>query len=95
MVVNEKFTTTFLYKFRVIFRVIFCVKQGQKWKKFEKLWKNYKPLNPLKSTEKEKQALVFNACDLAEDTGLEPAGLLHLTRFPGELLSHSVNPPYI
>ena len=30
---------------------------------------------------------------LAEDTGLEPAGLLHLTRFPGELLSHSVNPP--
>ncbi len=32
---------------------------------------------------------------LAEDTGLEPAGLLHLTRFPGELLSHSVNPPYL
>ena len=32
---------------------------------------------------------------LAEDTGLEPAGLLHLTRFPGELLSHSVNPPGI
>ena len=31
---------------------------------------------------------------LAEDTGLEPAGLLHLTRFPGELLSHSVNPPH-
>ena len=30
---------------------------------------------------------------VAEDTGLEPAGLLHLTRFPGELLSHSVNPP--
>ncbi len=30
---------------------------------------------------------------LAEDTGLEPAGLLRLTRFPGELLSHSVNPP--
>ena len=30
---------------------------------------------------------------MAEDTGLEPAGLLHLTRFPGELLSHSVNPP--
>ena len=25
--------------------------------------------------------------------GLEPTGLLHLTRFPGELLSHSVNPP--
>ena len=32
---------------------------------------------------------------MAEDTGLEPAGLLHLTRFPGELLSHSVNPPYL
>ena len=32
---------------------------------------------------------------MAEDTGLEPAGLLHLTRFPGELLSHSVNPPGI
>lgn len=31
---------------------------------------------------------------MAEDTGLEPAGLLHLTRFPGELLSHSVNPLY-
>ena len=31
--------------------------------------------------------------DLAEDMGLEPTGLLHLTRFPGELLSHSVNPP--
>ena len=31
---------------------------------------------------------------MAEDTGLEPARLLHLTRFPGELLSHSVNPPY-
>ena len=30
---------------------------------------------------------------LAEDMGLEPTGLLHLTRFPGELLSHSVNPP--
>ena len=30
---------------------------------------------------------------MAEGTGLEPAGLLHLTRFPGELLSHSVNPP--
>ena len=30
---------------------------------------------------------------MAEDTGLEPAGLLHLTSFPGELLSHSVNPP--
>lgn len=26
--------------------------------------------------------------------GLEPTGLLHLTPFPGELLSHSVNPPY-
>lgn len=25
--------------------------------------------------------------------GLEPTGLLHLTPFPGELLSHSVNPP--
>ena len=32
---------------------------------------------------------------LAEDMGLEPTGLLHLTRFPGELLSHSVNPPNI
>lgn len=31
---------------------------------------------------------------LAEDMGLEPTGLLHLTPFPGELLSHSVNPPY-
>ena len=30
---------------------------------------------------------------MAEGTGLEPAGLLHLTRFPGELLSHSVNSP--
>ena len=30
---------------------------------------------------------------MAEDMGLEPTGLLHLTRFPGELLSHSVNPP--
>ena len=26
--------------------------------------------------------------------GLEPTRLLHPTRFPGELLSHSVNPPY-
>ena len=32
---------------------------------------------------------------MAEGTGLEPAGLLHLTRFPGELLSHSVNPPSV
>ena len=31
---------------------------------------------------------------LAEGTGLEPAGLLRLTRVPGELLSHSVNPLY-
>ena len=30
---------------------------------------------------------------MAESMGLEPTGLLHLTRFPGELLSHSVNPP--
>ena len=30
---------------------------------------------------------------LAESMGLEPTGLLHLTRFPGELLSHSVNSP--
>lgn len=30
---------------------------------------------------------------LAEDMGLEPTRLLHPTRFPGELLSHSVNPP--
>ena len=30
---------------------------------------------------------------LAESKGLEPSGLLHLTRFPGELLSHSVNSP--
>ena len=30
---------------------------------------------------------------LAEDMGLEPTGLLRLTPFPGELLSHSVNPP--
>ena len=30
---------------------------------------------------------------MAEGMGLEPTGLLHLTRFPGELLSHSVNPP--
>lgn len=31
--------------------------------------------------------------NMAEDMGLEPTGLLHLTPFPGELLSHSVNPP--
>ena len=31
---------------------------------------------------------------MAEGTGLEPTRLLHPTRFPGELLSHSVNPPY-
>ena len=31
---------------------------------------------------------------LAEDMGLEPTRLLHPTRFPGELLSHSVNPPH-
>ena len=30
---------------------------------------------------------------LAEDMGLEPTGLLHLTAFPMQLLSHSVNPP--
>lgn len=30
---------------------------------------------------------------LAEGMGLEPTGLSHLTPFPGELLSHSVNPP--
>lgn len=30
---------------------------------------------------------------LAEDMGLEPTGLLHLTAFPMRLLSHSVNPP--
>ena len=30
---------------------------------------------------------------MAEDMGLEPTRLLHPTRFPGELLSHSVNPP--
>ncbi len=30
---------------------------------------------------------------LAEDKGLEPSGPFSLTRFPGELLSHSVNPP--
>lgn len=33
--------------------------------------------------------------DLAEDMGLEPTGLLHLTRIPSELLSHSVNPPNV
>lgn len=32
---------------------------------------------------------------LAEDMGLEPTGLLHLTRIPSELLSHSVNPPNV
>ena len=31
---------------------------------------------------------------LAEDMGLEPTGPFSRTRFPGELLSHSVNPPY-
>ena len=30
---------------------------------------------------------------VAEGMGLEPTRLLHPTRFPGELLSHSVNPP--
>lgn len=39
------------------------------------------------------QAKTCPFCFLAEDMGLEPTGLLHLTRFPGELLSHSVNPP--
>ena len=46
--------------------------------------------NPCNSNEKETSTGLFS---MAEDTGLEPAGLLHLTRFPGELLSHSVNPP--
>ena len=32
--------------------------------------------------------------ELAEGEGFEPAGLLRLTRVPGELLSHSVNPLY-
>ena len=40
-----------------------------------------------------KKEQIQNLLLMAEDTGLEPAGLLHLTRFPGELLSHSVNPP--
>ena len=30
---------------------------------------------------------------MAESMGLEPTGLLRLTRFPGGLLSHSVNSP--
>ena len=38
-------------------------------------------------------ALLCSSLCLAEDMGLEPTRLLHPTRFPGELLSHSVNPP--
>ena len=45
-----------------------------------------------KKTKHCRQSTVF--CFLAESMGLEPTRLLHPTRFPGELLSHSVNPPY-
>ena len=44
-----------------------------------------------KKTKHCRQATVF--CFLAESMGLEPTRLLHPTRFPGELLSHSVNSP--
>ena len=43
----------------------------------------------------EKEAFKASLRALAEDMGLEPTGLLRLTRFPGELLSHSVNPPRV
>ena len=48
---------------------------------------------PSCSVIKKRVCLAYSHFLMAEDTGLEPAGLLHLTRFPGELLSHSVNPP--
>ncbi len=38
-------------------------------------------------------ALVPVFLRLAEDKGLEPSRPFSPTRFPGELLSHSVNPP--
>ena len=43
--------------------------------------------------QKHKSRLLPAFMFLAEDMGLEPTGLLHLTPFPWELLSHSVNPP--
>lgn len=48
-------------------------------------------------TEANKKALELSNSKafLAEDMGLEPTGLLHLTRIPSELLSHSVNPPNV
>ena len=54
----------------------------------------FRVLVPCRYTKKimdEVLSLVHNF--LAESMGLEPTGLLHLTRFPGELLSHSVNSP--
>ena len=50
--------------------------------------------SPIPSFKKEKQRLFYAVFYLAEDMGLEPTRLLHPTRFPGELLSHSVNPPH-
>ena len=49
-------------------------------------------LVPVISPKKRDELSLVSA--LAEDMGLEPTRLLHPTRFPGELLSHSVNPPH-
>ena len=43
--------------------------------------------------QKEKYRWISAVFYLAESMGLEPTRLLHPTRFPGELLSHSVNSP--
>ena len=59
------------------------------------LWENPHGslLVPFLSSKNTKPIFRWAFAFLAEDMGLEPTGLLHLTRFPGELLSHSVNPP--
>ena len=50
-------------------------------------------LVPFLSSKNTKPIFRWAFAFLAEDMGLEPTRLLHPTRFPGELLSHSVNPP--
>lgn len=49
--------------------------------------------NVFLTTKKARIEMVRAMYCMAENMGLEPTGLLHLTPFPGELLSHSVNSP--
>ena len=50
--------------------------------------------NPLSLHKKIRTGKILSVFLMAEGMGFEPTGLLRLTRVPGELLSHSVNPLY-